>query len=387
MTKENRINILHLRDSPWVDGPGRTILESASRINSEKYGYFIGAFCNKDSKGNPFIDTAVGRKLKVFRIDESHSLDWTILSQIKHLIVREKVDIIHTHEVRSDLFGLVAGKLAGVPVMTTLHGWIENGLKGKLFTRIDKGILRLFDHVIAVSEKMKDEVLRFSVKPEKVSVLHNALVIENFSRNSEDRSFREEIGVNGETLLVGNIGRLSPEKGQADFIRSAAKVISRHEDARFVLIGKGDDKPHLEALSRSLGLDEKVLFLGYRSDMVQVYNSLDIVVQTSYTEGMPNVVLEALAMEVPVIATDVGGTSEVIKNNHTGVLVGPGKTEIIAENILNFINTRDVFTKMARNGRRRVVKHFNFDERTKKLSELYDFVNEKNKKFINTSRN
>ena len=384
MTKEKRINILHLRDSPWVDGPGRTILESASRINPEKYGYFIGAFCNKNSQGNPFIDTAVERKLKVFRIDESYSLDWTILSQIERLIVREKVDIIHTHEVRSDLFGLVAAKMAGVPVMTTLHGWIQNGLKGKLFTKIDKGILRFFDHVIVVSEKMKDEVLRYSVRPEKVSVLHNALFIENFRRNSGDRSFRGEIGVNDETLLVGNIGRLSPEKGQADFIRSAAKVLSRNKNARFVLIGIGEDKPHLEALSRSLGLDEKVLFLGYRSDMVQVYNSLDLVVQTSYTEGMPNVVLEALAMEVPVIATDVGGTSEVIKNNHTGVLVGPGKTEIIAENILNFIRTRDVFAKMAKYGKKSVVKNFNFDERTKKLSELYDFMNEKYK---NTSIN
>ena len=158
--------------------------------------------------------------------------------------------------------------------------------------------------------------------------------------------------MNDETLLVGNMGGLSPEKGQADFIRSAAKVLSRHQNARFVLIGIGDDKPHLEALTRSLGLEEKVLFLGYRSDMVQVYNSLDLVVQTWSTEGMPNVVLEALAMEVPVIATDVGGTSEVIRNNHTGVLIGPGKTEIIAESILNFNRTRDVFAKMAKNGRK-----------------------------------
>ena len=192
-----------------------------------------------------------------------------------------------------------------IPILTTSHGWIQNNLKGRILTKLDKKLLRFFNHVIVVSKKMKDEVLRIGVRPEKVSVLHNALVIENFRRDSEDRSFRGEIGVNDETLLVGNIGRLSPEKGQADFIRSAAKVLSRHQNARFVLIGIGDDKPHLEALTRSLGLEEKVLFLGYRSDMVQVYNSLDLVVQTSYTEGMPNVVLEALAMEVPVIATDV----------------------------------------------------------------------------------
>jgi glycosyltransferase involved in cell wall biosynthesis len=347
-------------------------LESASRINSEKYGYFIGAFCKRNSMENPFIKAALDRKLKVFPIYEFHSYDPTILLQIRRLIEREKIDIIHTHEVRSDIVGLACGKLCGVPVMTTLHGWIQNGFKGRLFTKIDKNILRFFDHVICVSERMKQEVCRFGVKQGSFTVLHNALVIENFQRNMEDRGFRNETAVRANCFLIGNIGRLSPEKGHADFIRAAAIVLKKYRNARFVLIGKGDDEHCLRELARGLGIENEIVFAGYRTDMVHIYNTLDLVVQSSYTEGMPNVILEALAMEVPVIATDVGGTSEAIENNKTGILISPGKPEELAEKIRAFIQNKDTFKEMAKKGRKHVEANFNFDERTQKLSLIYD---------------
>lgn len=380
MTEKKKINILHLRDSPWVDGPGRTILESAARINTEKYGYIIGAFCKRNSTENPFMHTAVDRGLQVSRINESHGFDGTVLVQVKRLMEMERIDIVHAHEVRSDIIGLIAGKLSGVPVMTTLHGWIENNLKGRLFTRLDKGVLRFFDHVIVVSDKMKGQALDCGVRQDKVTVLHNALVLENYRRNAEDRSVRRELGVADQTLLVGNIGRLSPEKGQADFIRAARIVLERHQDARFLLVGTGDDKPQLEALVQSIGLNGKVVFLGYRQDMVPIYNSLDLVVQSSFTEGMPNVVLEALAMEVPVIATNVGGTAEAIIHDDTGVLVKPGSPEEIAGLILKYVNKKNGFKRMAERGKIFVSMKFCINERTRKLSELYDLVYSAHKK-------
>jgi glycosyltransferase involved in cell wall biosynthesis len=374
MKKDRKISVLHLRDSPWVDGPGRTILETGAGLNPAKYGYYVGAFCKKGEPANTFIKAATERKLNVFQIYESHGFDGTVLFQVRRLIERHNIDIVHTHEVRSDIIGLIAGKMSGIPVMTTLHGWIENGLKGRLFTRLDKSILRLFDHVITVSEKMKEQALVHSVRQEKVTVLHNALVLNNYRRNAADKSFRREIGVADETLLVGNIGRLSPEKGQADFIMASRIVLERHQDARFLLVGTGDEKPRLEALVQNCGLNGKVVFLGYRPEMVPIYNSLDLVVQNSFTEGMPNVVLEALAMEVPVIATDVGGTSEAIIHDNTGILVKPGKPEEIAGLILKYINDKSEFMRMAERGKISVSMKFCMNERTRKLSELYDFV-------------
>jgi len=374
MSRDRNIRILHLRDSPWVDGPGRTILETGARIDSRRYGYLIGAFCKRTAPDNSFIKALTERGLAVIRIKESHGFDPTVLSQVRRLINKERIDIVHTHEVRSNVIGLIAGKLTGIPVVTTLHGWIENSAKGRILTRFDKDILRFFDHVIAVSEKIKIEILGHGVRTENVTILHNALVLENYRRNHADRSFRRELGVGDETLLVASIGRLSPEKGQADFIRAARRVLERRPDARFLLVGVGGDRQKLESLSQSMGLNGKVLFLGYRSDMAAIYNSIDIVVQSSFTEGMPNVVLEALAMEVPVIATDVGGTAEAVRHNETGVLVKPGLPGDVSAQILSYAESRERFKRMAERGRALILEQFCFAERTNRLADLYEKV-------------
>ena len=367
-----RINILELRDSPWVCGPGRTILETAARINSEKYGCHIGAFCRKDFPSNPFLKAALDRNLRAYRLEESHGLDISSLLKALNLVKTQPIDIIHTHEVRSDIIGLIIGKATGLPVVATLHGWIQNDFKGKIYTMVDKILLRFFHRVIVVSERMQAEVLRCGVPPERVTVLHNALVLENYQRDTHDRSFRRELGVPDHVLLVGNIGRLSPEKGQADFIRAAHEALARHQDARFILVGTGEDRQKLEELAVALGIHEKLFFAGYRANMLPIYNSLDLLVQSSFTEGMPNVVLEAFAMEVPVIATDVGGTAEAVIHNETGILVKPGRPEEIACHILNYIGERNAFEIMVRNARKLVQTKFSFEERTRRLSELYD---------------
>jgi len=355
-----------------VDGPGRTIIESGVRMETAKFGYFIGAFCNTNGCGNSFLDAAIKRGLRAFSIDETISFDPTVFLQIRRLIRENAVDIIHTHEVRSDMIGLACGRMHGIPVITTLHGWIQNDVRGRFSTGIDKRILRFFNHVICVSKLMNAECIRMGVKKENISVLHNSLVNEKFRRNPDDQSFRSEIGAGPRTILVGNIGRLSPEKGQTDFIRSARTVLNYHKDTRFVLVGKGEDQPMLEDLAFSLGIRAEVLFVGYRENMRAVYNSLDLVVQSSYTEGLPNVILEALSMEVPVIATDVGGTSEIVLNNSTGVKIQPGKPEEIGAKILDFIKNKDTFKRMAEQGRKVVEAGFSIDERTRKLSLIYD---------------
>ena len=370
--EKSKINILELRDSPWLDGPGRTILETGSRINPLKYGYYIGAFCKRYEEDHPFVRAVQKQGLYVFRINESNRFDRSVIAQVRRLIEKEKIDIVHTHEVRSDIIGLIVGKLSGVPVMTTLHGWIDNGFRGKVLTRLDKCILRFFDHVISVSEKMKKQVLNYGVRQDKMTILHNALVLENYQPNSADKAFRRELEISDTTLLIGNIGRLSPEKGQLDFIKAAATVLKEHQNTKFVLIGKGDEEHQLRRLVKNLGIEKEIIFLGYRSDMFNVYNSLDLVVQSSYTEGMPNVILEALAMKVPVIATDVGGTSEAVINDETGILIQPGKPEKLSQKILEFINNKDIFKKMTEKGRKLVECKFNIEERTKKLSLIYD---------------
>jgi len=368
----NKINILHLRDSPWLDGPGRTILETASAIDSSRFGYFIGAFVRNGTAEHPFIDAASRKKTNIIKISESGTFDFSTVYQILKIIGKEKIDILHTHEVRSDILGLLCGKMKRIPVVVTLHGWIENDRKGKILTKLDKWLLRYFDHIVAVSDKMKKEVVGVGVNGKNVSVLYNALVIENYRRDPDDSIFRKQFGIKDEMFLVGNIGRLSPEKGQADFIRAAAEVLKYCKNVKFALIGSGSDETYLRELADELNIRDSVIFTGYRNDMLQVYNSLDLVVQSSRTEGMPNVILEALAMETPVIATDVGGTLEAIINNYTGILIRPGDPRELAEKIIEYLKNPGLLAGMVKNGRKLIEMKFNFTERTEKLCRIYD---------------
>jgi len=373
VAKENRrINILHLRDSQWVDGPGRTILETASAINIDRFGYYIGAFTRNDTSGNPYVEAARKRKVNVINIFESGTFDLKTIFQILKIIKNESIDILHTHEVRSDILGLLCGRISKIPVIVTLHGWIENDLRGRVLTGLDKNILKYFNHVIVVSNRMKNQVQEKGVNADKITVLHNALVLDNYKRDANDFLFRKQIGIDDDTLLIGNIGRLSPEKGQRDFIKAAAEVLKYYKKVKFVLIGSGKDEQNLRILTETLHIRDSVIFAGYRKDMLTVYNSLDLVVQSSYTEGMPNVVLEALAMEVPIIATDVGGTSEAIICNRTGILIQPGDISGISKMIIEYVKNPHYFRNNAKNGKDFVESKFSFAERTKKLSHIYE---------------
>jgi glycosyltransferase involved in cell wall biosynthesis len=368
------INILHLRDSPWVDGPGRTIIETGVRIDASKFGYHIGAFCGKNGGNITFIDLAKQRNLKVYPIRESGSIDPKVFQAITKIIEEENIDIIHTHEIRSDMVGLICSAYKHIPVIATLHGWIANNVKGRLYTSIDKHILRYFDAIIAVSEKMKREVSALGINKDKIYVLHNALVLENYKKDNSQGQFRTELGITDDDMLVANIGRLSPEKGQEDFIYAANEVLKETRNIRFVLIGIGPDRNKLIKLVNDLGLQKHVTFAGYKENMSQLYGCVDLIVQSSYTEGLPNVMLEAMAMGVPVIATNVGGTSEIIENGQNGILVLPGKPHAIAKHIMCYRRNPEDYINMAKNGIDIIHKYFDISMRTKKLEVIYETI-------------
>jgi glycosyltransferase involved in cell wall biosynthesis len=243
-----------LRDSPWVCGPGRTIIETGCHLDPNRFDYHVGAFVNKSHEVNPFVDGASLRKLKVLPIVETGSFDLRVIPQILRLIDINNIDILHTHEVRSDFFGLICAKLRHRPVIATAHGWIVNGLRGRLYTLADRKCLRFFDHIIAVSEKVRGTILKSGVNEEKVTTLHNALVTDHFIADPKDTSFRDELAISKDTIVVANIGRLSPEKGQADFLKAAKKVIHHFQDVKFVLIGTGPDREKRKILISASGL-------------------------------------------------------------------------------------------------------------------------------------
>ncbi len=371
-TKNKSIVILDLRDSPWVDGPGRTILDCASSLEGKKYHFIIGTFSGGEQKTNSYSDEAKRRKLQLFKIRENSAFDINVGRQIIKVIKENDVNIIHTHDFRSNIFGLICGKLCRKPVITTVHGWIANDVKGKLYILIDKLLLRFFDNVISVSNKTAELIKKSYISDKKLTVINNALKVENYKLDKDFCEIRTEFGIDKEEILIANIGRLSPEKGQLDFLRLAKKIIEFNDKVKFILIGIGPDQNILESYVEKNNIKESVIFAGFRNNMNDIYNEIDLVIQSSYTEGMPNVILEALLMETPVIASDVGGTSEIIKDKVNGVLFEKGRIDQLVIEVNRFLKNTEHFKILAKEGRKNILQNFSHSKRIKQLDQLYD---------------
>jgi glycosyltransferase involved in cell wall biosynthesis len=348
------------------------MLETISTIDRSRFHYVLGAMVRPHGRSSELYDEAVQRDATAYRILERGRLDLSVLAEIRQVTRRECIHVIHTHGFRTDLIGLLCARREKVPVVTTLHGWITNDLRGKIYKSMNFFILQHFQHVVAVSDRIRREVLARGIAPDRITLVRNAIVLDRLTPRDNDKRFRDELGIGAGTVLVGSIGRLSAEKGQKHLVRAASAVTQRHDDIRFVFLGVGPEQERLKKLVRQKGLERHFVFAGYREDMEAVYNGLDLVVQSSYTEGMPNVIIESLLMRTPVIATAVGGTSEIVTDGVNGTLIEPGRPDVLAREIGRFLDNRDEMTAMADRGRDTIVQYYGFEHRTRLLEDIYD---------------
>lgn len=368
------INVLHLRDTHEIGGPGKTILETISHIDNKKYNLHIAVFmarCEKEE--TPFMKEARKRGFNIHIIRSLNQFDPRILLSIFRLIKKHKIDIIHTHEILTDILGYLISKFCNVRLITTLHGWINNKFKDKVYIYIDNAILKAFNRIIVVSNAMKEQLIHCGISSGNIDVLHNSIVVKNYKKVSKGY-LGEIVHKKIKRPVIGTIGRLSLEKGHKDFIKAASVVLQKGYDAAFFLIGDGPEKENLLRLIKNLNLEGKIFITGYLRNIQSVYSDIDLMVLPSYTEGLPNVVLEALLMEVPVIATNVGGTPEIIRNDETGFLIRPGFPEEISSKIIEYLRDPVKFEEMSKIGRLLIEKEFNFNKRTKKLEMIYEDV-------------
>jgi glycosyltransferase involved in cell wall biosynthesis len=210
-------------------------------------------------------------------------------------------------------------------------------------------------------------VPRWWLTNRRVRVLHNALVLEQYGRGAAERGARNH----GDGLHFLNVGRLSMEKDQDALLRAFARVAARHPQARLTIAGKGPLEGMLRELARSLGIESRVSFPGYIADMPTLYAQTDLVVQSSRTEGMPNVILEAAFLKVPILATDVGGTREVVEHQRSAWLIPPHSEQALEQGMETFIAQRAEFARMAEVAHQKLVREFSFRARTEMLTRHY----------------
>jgi glycosyltransferase involved in cell wall biosynthesis len=368
-----RIRVLELRDTHEVGGPGKTILETFKAIDAHRFDVRLGIFLTRnETADNPFIQAANECGMPVHCLHGYNQFDPRLIQRTAKLVREQGIDIVHAHEVKSDAIAYLASFLRRVPIVTTVHGWIANSARQRALVALDRRLAARFDRVIVVSAKIRDELLRAGLSDRTVRLVHNGLVLANYRRSGHRGALAAHTGRFFRGPVIASIGRLSREKGHADLLDAVARVVAAGHQCSVVLAGDGPERPALEERSRQLGLTDTVHFLGYVARPQLVLEEADLVVLPSHTEGLPNAVLEALAMGVPVLATAVGGTPEVISDGITGRLVPPSAPEMLAREMIDFMNRREVWRAMAERGRAVVERDFDFTARTRKMERLYD---------------
>ncbi len=371
--------VLDLRDTSEIGGPGKTILETHRAIDRSRFTLHLAVFATAHETGEtPFVRAARDQGMNVHVLRGFNQYDPRLALRLSRLTAAEGIDIVHAHETKSDAVAFLAARLRRVVTITTLHGWIGNSPRQRALIALDRRIVRSFDRVIAVSDRIRQQLLDSGMKPDKVTLLHNAIVVERYRRTGQRGALEGIVGRPLESPVLISIGRLSPEKGHRDLVAALGLVAARGARVSAVLIGDGPERARLEEQVRGLGLADRVHLPGYLPAPERLLEDADLMVLPSYTEGLPNVVLESLMMEVPVLATRVGGTPEVLRDGESGRLVDPGRPDALAEGILSFLAHRGEWIEMARRGREDVRVRFNFETRTRRLEEIYtDLVRER----------
>ena len=363
------IRVLHLRDSPWVDGPGRTILETGSHLDPARVEFHIGVLVDKREGEHPLVDSARQRGISVTAITDHGRLDSELIDPILQIIDDRQIDLLHTSEFRSNLIAqIIKRRRPKLRMVATAHGWIANTLRRRITRVLDKTMFRRFDHVIIVSDATRSLVPRWWLPDSQATVLRNALVLKSYGNETVDKP-RRPIDPSAATLV--NVGRLSPEKGQEMLLNAMHVLTPRWPNLRLKFAGIGPLEQQLRSTARNLGLEERIEFVGYVKDMPRLYADIDLVVQSSFTEGLPNVILEAAYLRVPIVATAVGGTAEVIAHEESGWLIQP-TLEQLTDGIAQFLERPQDFVRMAERAHQGILQNYSFDIRTEKLTRIYE---------------
>jgi glycosyltransferase involved in cell wall biosynthesis len=305
-------------------------------------------------------------------IPDRGPLDWRVLPQLLNICRRERVRIWHGHDYKSNLLGLVLRRFWPMRLVTTVHGWVRHTRRTPLYYWIDRLCLPYYERVICVSEDLQQRCLECGVPPERCVLIENAIDTIEFSRRLPIAEAKQRLGISPGRFVIGAIGRLSAEKGFDVLIRSVARLLKQGLDADLLLIGDGEQQPQLQALIAELGVGDRVRLLGFRADTIELYQAMDLFALSSYREGLPNVLLEAMALEVPVIATRIAGIPRLIRDGENGLLVEPGQSESLAHAINRLCGDAALRTRLRQAGRRTIETNYSFEVRMQKIRILYD---------------
>ena len=373
-------NILHLIGSDFYGGPEKQIIEHLKILDKEKYCGHVASFYEGNKTTNEILEVAEKNGIPNHGITMRNPLDFRAISQLKHLIKSYNIDLICAHGYKSAVLSWIVSKSLKLPAIAFSHGYTTENFKVAVYEWLERRALEHLDGVITVSGAQKTRLDKFKVKYRKCWVVHNATTVKPLSPEANKKSRENvcrEFSIPADHKLAVIAGRLSPEKAHTILLDAVKLLGHKLDDTVILFCGDGNCREMLEEKVKTLGLSDRCIFTGFRRDMETFYQAMDFMILSSLTEGLPLVVLEAMANAKPVLSTAVGGVPEVIEDGVNGYLVQHDDAESLARGIERALSDFPRFENMGKNAYTLVKEKLSFTTHAKKIQNIYSEVLEK----------
>lgn len=357
--ENKKIRILQAIRQGKIGGGESHVIELVERLDPLMFESIVLSF----TKG-PMVDYMNAIGVKTYVIETEKPFDFGKWGEVKKLIEKEKIDIVHAHGTRANSNTFYSARKLGVPIVYTVHGWSfhpdQNLLVNKLRIWSEQYLVSQSDLTLCVSDNnLMDANHRFKLKRAKVIKL--GINTKKFDPNLTYPNLRKELGINDDAILVGYIVRMTKQKDPFTLVRAIA-LIPNDINLKFVFVGDGDLKQEVMSLSKQLKIFDRITFLDFRQDVPNVLNAIDIYCLPSLWEGLPLGMLEAMAMKKVIVATAIDGTKEVIKNKINGIVIPIESPKLLAEALLLAFSDKELRESMGENASQTIKDDFNIEK-------------------------
>ncbi|MFZ5801210.1 MAG: GT4 family glycosyltransferase PelF [Candidatus Omnitrophota bacterium] len=363
------IKVLIIIDNLNKGGAQQQLLKFIAGYDRSRFDITV---CALDATENYMLSEFEKAGARVIIIPQRGKFCLPTLAALYQLIQREKFAIIHTYLATADYYGRLAAILAGrAKIISSVRG--EDRWKKKQHIWADRILHRFTDRIVVNAGRLRGIIEKRDWAPsDKIVKIYNGIDLTQTPRHQDTKTpVKPSLGIMDGELVVGAVGRLGPEKDYPTFLKAAARITKEIPNVKFIIVGDGPLSQELRLRAMSYDLSAKIIFTGLRDDTLDIMRTFDALVLTSLYEGCPNVVMEAMALGRPVVATDVGGCAELISDGETGYIAKVGDHRDIAAKVITLLKDKTLRERMGEAGRKRIATYFSVQLMVEKIENLY----------------
>ena len=366
--KRPRSSILLLESKFGLGGSERITYDVVRRLDVQRYRPVLCTLYEPGEVGEWFIRDGYRFYSRLI----THRYDPRAFGKLRSIIQREHVELVFLiNQPLTCFWGFIMSKYCRIPVVAAVHDKFIGEQSLKL--RLNRFLMNKMDVILAVAQGQRDQlVTRQYIREDIVRVVYNGIDLDHFKPQVEREEQCRLLGLNSKAPIVGTVARLVHLKGVDVFLKAAEAVLKKFPSTQFVVVGDGPEAHELKRMSQALGIASSVRFLGSRGDVADTARVFNVGVLSSRTEALPMAILEYMSLSVPVIATNVGGVSEMVGHGETGLLISEDDPSALAGALEVLLSDPHKARKMGLRGRAKVESCFQISNTVSRTEQLFE---------------